>query len=89
MKFYSEKLKTLFDTTEELEKAEEALTKKEAEKTILANKIKKSINIIAKEMNMILDTLAIDIDWTTAEEESIITELMNKFVPLLTKIRMM
>ena len=89
MKFYSEKLKKLFNSAEELEAEEAKLAHKEEEKTIIKNKVKKSIGIVAKEMNAIIDILAADIDWTTQEEEEIISDLFGKLLPLLTKIRMM
>ena len=85
MKFYSEKVHKMFDTVEELERAEVQFEEQAAKNASTKDKYKKSIDSIVKNMRVITE-----LDKEDSLSESDINELVSYFlkkvVPLFAKI---
>lgn len=87
MKFYSDKLHKIFDTVEELEKAEIQLEEQAAKSASIKDKYKKSIDSIVKHMRIITELDKED-NLSDSDIDEIVSYLFDKVVPLFAKIRL-
>ena len=86
MKFYSEILHKVFDTSKELKEAEQAYAAQNNRVAELKKKAKEHIDAIAKEMiafNDIAEALADKLSYEEASE--LFLELFTKLAPVMSK----
>lgn len=86
MKFYSEKLRRIFNTTEELEKAEMDFDNKQNKSEKIKKKYKDIITSIVDGLNELIN-IDQDEELSDENEEELVTYFIQSVFPLLLKIR--